>query len=209
MITVSVIVPCFNEEKHIANLLEALISQSYPISHTEVVIADGISTDGTRFVIRKFLEKNPELKISLIDNVKRNIPSGLNQAIAVAEGEYIIRLDAHSIPKFDYIERCISNLQAGRGENVGGVWVIKPGGNSWIARSIAFAAAHPFGVGAAKYRIGGSEQVVDTVPFGSFKKELFSRIGNFNENLLTNEDYEMNERIRKAGGKVWFDPSSL
>jgi succinoglycan biosynthesis protein ExoA len=207
MIEVSVIVPCLNEENHISNLLNAISSQSYPIDQMEVVIADGMSIDGTRHKIGRFLEQNPNIKLDIIDNEKRSIPSGLNLAISVAKGEYIIRLDAHSIPHDDYIERCISNLKAGRGDNVGGVWVIKPGSDSWIAESIAYAAAHPLGVGTPKYRIGGSAQAVETVPFGAFRRELFSRIGNYNENLLTNEDYELNVRILKAGGIVWFDPA--
>lgn len=207
MVEVSVIVPCLNEESHITDLLNALKSQTYPISQMEVVIADGMSTDGTRCKIRRFSEQNPNIKINVVDNEKINIPSGLNKAIANARGEYIIRLDAHSIPHRDYVEHCVSNLKAGSGDNVGGVWVIIPGNDSWIAKSIAYAAAHPLGVGNPKYRVGGSAQSVDTVPFGAFRRELFSDIGNYNENLLTNEDYELNVRIRKAGGIVWFDPA--
>jgi GT2 family glycosyltransferase len=146
------------------------------------------------------------LLVRIVDNPKKNIPSGLNIAIGAAGGEYIVRLDAHSIPYPDYIERCVAALRDELGDNVGGVWEIRPGGSHWIARVIAVAAAHPLGVGDARYRLGGFPQAVDTVPFGAFRKDLFGRIGLYDETLLTNEDYEFNVRIRQAGGQVWFDP---
>jgi hypothetical protein len=96
---------------------------------------------------------------------------------------------------------------AGRGDNVGGVWEIRPGAESWIAQSIAIAAAHPLGVGDAMYRLAASASEVDTVPFGSYRRTLIDKIGAYNESLLTNEDYEFNTRIRKANGRVWLDPS--
>jgi hypothetical protein len=110
------------------------------------------------------------------------------------------------MPYPDYIARCVAALQHGFGDNVGGRWEILPGASHWRARAIAAAAAHPLGVGDARYRLGGVAQSVDTVPFGAFRRELVERIGYFDETLLTNEDYEFNYRIRQAGGRVWFDP---
>jgi hypothetical protein len=101
----------------------------------------------------------------------------------------------------------VAALEAGAGENVGGVWEIQPGGPGWLARAIAAAAAHPLGVGDARYRLGGRAQAVDTVPFGAFRRSLISQIGFFNEGLLTNEDYEFNVRVRQSGGRVWLDPA--
>ena len=98
-------------------------------------------------------------------------------------------------------------LEEGRGDNVGGVWEIRPGADTWIAKSIAVAAAHPLGVGDAMYRHATRAAEVDTVPFGAFRRELIERIGKFDETLLTNEDYEFNTRIRKANGRIWLDPS--
>lgn len=207
MPSVSVIIPCYQEEKTIGALLKAINNQSYPHQDLEVIIADGLSTDRTRDEIKKFQLTHPELKVRVIDNPKVNIPSGLNRALEVAVGEYIIRLDAHSIPFPDYIRRCVENLERGAGENVGGVWEINPGGEGWIARAIALAASHPLGVGDARYRVGGKPQVVETVPFGAFKHSLIDKIGEFDENLLTNEDYEFNVRIKQSGGRVWFDPA--
>jgi succinoglycan biosynthesis protein ExoA len=207
MIEVSVIVPCYNEEARIQPLLEAVYGQTYPINQIQVVIADGLSTDSTRTVIDDFKTKHPDLEIRVVENSRRIIPSGLNRAIDAADGKYIIRLDAHSIPCSDYIQNCILGLIDGRGDNIGGVWKIQPGDDTWVAKSIAIAVAHPIGAGDALYRIGGKAQEVDTVPFGAFKKDLIKRIGMYDETLLTNEDYEFNARLRHAGGKVWMDPS--
>jgi succinoglycan biosynthesis protein ExoA len=207
MSSVSIVIPCFNEQTTIRSLLDAIYAQTFPRADLEVVIADGMSMDGTRAEIAAFADAHPDLHIAVVDNVKRAIPSGLNCALKEAQGEIIIRLDAHSIPYPDYVERCVADLETGLGENVGGVWEIRPGAQTWVANSIAVAAAHPLGVGDALYRHGTKPAVVDTVPFGAFKRELLALNGFFDETLLTNEDYEFNARIRKAGGKVWLDPS--
>jgi succinoglycan biosynthesis protein ExoA len=204
---VSVIVPCYNEQETIGLLLSAIYVQSVPHADMEVIIADGLSTDQTRARIAEFQLQHPDLEIKIVDNPLRIIPSALNRAIVVAQGEYVIRLDAHSIPATDYIARCIAALQAGRGVNVGGAWQIRPSANTWISRAIAAAAAHPLGVGDAFYRLGATARPVDTVPFGAFRRELINHIGLFDESLLTNEDYEFNTRIQESGGVIWFDPN--
>lgn len=207
MINVSVIVPCYNEQATICQLLNAIHGQSYPLDEIEVLIADGLSTDRTRGEINDFQLSHPQLEIRIIDNIRRVIPSGLNRAIESAKGKYILRLDAHSIPSHDYIKNCVNGLEEGKGDNVGGIWKIQPGASTWIAKAIAIAASHPLGAGDARYRIGGIAQEVDTVPFGAFHKELINKIGMFDETLLTNEDYEFNMRIKQSGGRVWMDPS--
>ncbi len=204
---VSVIVPCYNEQSTIRQLLEALRSQTFPRDEMEVVIADGMSTDGTRGAIAAFQKDFPDLTVCVVDNALRNIPSGLNRAIEASRGEIILRMDGHAKPYPDYVENCVKAHEAGRGDNVGGVWEIRPGAETWIAQSIAVAAAHPLGVGDAMYRLAASASEVDTVPFGSYHRTLIDKIGAYNESLLTNEDYEFNTRIRKANGRVWLDPS--
>ena len=203
---VSIIVPCFNEKRTIAMLLQAILNQSFPVSDLEVVIADGLSSDGTREVVHEFAESNPSLSINLVDNPKRNIPAALNVALDQAKGEFIIRLDAHSVPRPDYVSLCIEVLETTAAANVGGAWEIKPSSDGWVARSIAAAASHPLGAGDARYRYRGDAGEVDTVPFGAFRRSWVDRVGGFNEELLSNEDYEYNYRLRKAGGKIWFDP---
>ncbi|HZD58746.1 MAG TPA: glycosyltransferase family 2 protein [Anaerolineales bacterium] len=204
---VSIIVPCYNEQATIRLLLEALYLQSHPRQEMEVVIADGLSTDCTRGEIASFQQEHPDLPIRVVDNPKRAIPAGLNRAIESAWGEILLRLDAHSMPYPDYVARCVSALQRGLGDNVGGVWEILPGGQDWQARGIAAASAHPLGVGDARYRVGGQAQAVDTVPFGAFHRSLVARIGAFDESLLSNEDYEFNARVRSSGGQIWLDPA--
>jgi glycosyltransferase involved in cell wall biosynthesis len=204
---VSVIVPCYNEEATIRLLLDALYVQSYPRAWMEVIFADGMSSDRTREVIAAFASEHPDLRVKVVDNPQRIIPAGLNRAIQAACGETIVRMDAHSMPNPDYLRRCMEALEAGSGDNVGGIWEIRPANRSWIARSIAIAAAHPLGVGDARYRLGGPPQKVDTVPFGAFRRSLLERIGFFDETLLTNEDYEFNVRVRQSGGVVWLDPA--
>ncbi len=204
---VSIIVPCYNEEATIRHLLEALSAQTYARDLMEVVISDGLSTDHTLEVIAAFQQECPDLQVLVEKNPARTIPSGLNQAIRLARGEVLIRMDAHSMPIPEYIEGCVAALEAGKGDNVGGVWDIRPGAATWVAESISIAAAHPLGVGDAMYRLKAQAGAVDTVPFGSFRRSLIEKIGPFDETLLTNEDYEFNTRIRHAGGVVWLEPS--
>lgn len=204
---VSIIVPCFNEEATIAGLLEAILAQTLAAEQMEVVIADGMSTDGTRQRIAAFSQQHPQLAVRVIDNPARSIPSGLNLAIAAAHASTLLRLDAHSSPDREYVARSLHALDEGKGWNVGGVWQVRPGKPTWLAAAIAQAASHPFGVGDARYRYTSIAGAVDTVPFGSFRRELINTIGGFDESLQTNEDYEFNARIRLAGGTVWLDPA--
>jgi cellulose synthase/poly-beta-1,6-N-acetylglucosamine synthase-like glycosyltransferase len=204
---VSIIVPCLNEQDTIQQLLESIYHQTHPQNEMEVIIADGMSTDQTRQEIAAFQAGHPRLAVRIVDNPRKVIPAALNMALSAAQGEYIVRLDGHSQPAPDYIERCLAALQAGLGDNVGGRWQIWPRRATWQARSVAAAAAHPFGVGDARYRIGGAAQAVDTVPFGAYRRSLVAQLGLYDETLLSNEDYEFNARIRRHGGRVWFDPN--
>ncbi|NMC52849.1 MAG: glycosyltransferase family 2 protein [Chloroflexi bacterium] len=203
---VSIIVPCYNEQTTIRLLLDAIYQQSYRRDEMEVIIADGMSTDGTRAEIQTFQAQHPDLLVKVVDNTRRIIPAALNRAIEAASGSLIVRLDAHSRPDREYVARSVADLEAGLGDNVGGVWMIKPGADTWVARSIAVAASHPLGVGDALYRFTDTASEVDTAPFGAFRRDLVERIGFFDETLLTNEDYEFNTRIRLNGGSVWLDP---
>ena len=203
---ISIIVPCYNEQATIGLLLDALVHQTYPRGQMEVVIADGLSNDATREVIAAFQKAHPDLPLCVTKNEHRTIPSGLNQAGAAARGEIIIRLDAHSIPIPEYVERSVAALENGKGSVVGGIWEIRAGGKGTIATGIAEAAGHPLGVGDAMYRLRAKVGAVDTVPFGAFHRSLFQKLGGYDESLLTNEDYEFNTRVRQGGGVVWLDP---
>ena len=205
--TVSVIIPCRNEEKTIHLVLDAIRGQSYPRELLQVVIADGFSEDRTREEIAAFKTAHPDLDVLVVDNPKRVIPSGLNTAIRSSTGEIIVRMDAHSIPNKDYIALCVDALESDIAQNIGGVWDIQPGNEGWIARSIAAAAGNPLAVGDAHYRFTDKAAYVDTVPYGAYKRSLFDEIGLFDESLLANEDYELNTRILQSGGKIWLDPA--
>jgi len=203
---VSIIIPCFNEEKTIGGLLKAIQKQDYPLSSIEIVIADAFSTDETKKKISEFIKSNPSVIVKVVDNAKQTIPSGVNCAAKAAKGEILIRLDAHSEPNQEYVTTCVDLLRKNVAENVGGIWEIQPGEDTCIANAIAKAAAHPLGVGDAKYRISTKAQYVDTVPFGAFYKNTFEKLGRFDETLLANEDYEFNARLISGGGRVWLDP---
>ncbi len=204
--SVSVIIPCRNEEKTIHSVLDAIYSQTYSHELLQVVIADGLSEDHTREEIASFKNNHTDLDILVVDNPQRIIPAGLNAAIRASSGEIIVRMDAHSIPNPDYVALCVDALEKNIAQNVGGVWNIQPGKGSWIARSIAAAAGNPLAVGDAHYRFTDKAAYVDTVPYGSYKRGLFEQIGLFDETLLANEDYELNTRILQSGGKIWLDP---
>jgi len=171
----------------------------------EVIIADGMSTDKTRKKINSFNDVHPELRITVIDNPLKTIPSAINAAARASSGTYLLRMDAHAFPASDYIEKCLRNLQSGVGDNVGGVCVMIPGDDSWVGRAIAEAVGHPLGVGDALYRFSRESAFVDTVAFGAFRRDLFFEMGGFNEALHSNEDYEFNTRLRARGYKVYLD----
>ena len=203
----SIIIPCFNEQRTIGLLLQAIADQTVGAMSLEVILADGGSTDGTRAVVQDFAGRHPDLSIRLVENPTRAIPAALNRAIERARGQVVIRLDAHSIPQPDYVAQCLRVLKATGAANAGGAWEIHPSAPGWIARGIAVAASHRLGAGDARYRTSGQPGPVDTVPFGAYPRAWLERVGPFDETLLTNEDYEYNVRLRQAGGIIWFDPA--
>ncbi len=201
----TVVVPCKDEERYIGELLSGLVDQHFP--GLEIVIADGRSTDRSRYIVEMFATQNPQLRIRVVDNPLRNIPSGLNRAIAEASGEIIVRLDAHCRPAAGYLERSCAALDIPGVQVAGGVWEIRPGGPGPTAEAIALAVSSGLGAGGASYRMAHAQAAdVDTVPFGCFRRETWRTLGGYNEALLANEDYEFNFRVRSRGGRVYLDP---
>jgi cellulose synthase/poly-beta-1,6-N-acetylglucosamine synthase-like glycosyltransferase len=202
---VTVIIPCRNEEKFIAKCLDSVINQDYPKDRFEVLVIDGMSSDATREIIKKYVEENSFIK--MIDNPKKIIPAALNIGVKHAKGNIIVRMDAHSEYPKDYISKIIYWLDKSSADNVGGIWITKPGANTLIAEAIAIGLTSTFGVGNAYYRTGLSEpRYVDTVPFGAYRKEVFDKIGLFDEKLLRSEDDEFNLRLLRQGGKILLVP---
>ena len=206
---VSIILPCRNEEKFISSVIDNIINQDYDINYIDFLIIDGMSDDNTREIIDRY--KKAYSFIHLVDNPKRTVPYALNIGIKNSTGNIIIRLDAHAEYPPSYISTLVYYLDKLGADNVGGVWETFPSSNTKEAKSIATALSTPFGVGNAEYRIRYSvsrEYVeVDTVPFGCYRREVFDRIGLFDEDLTRNQDNEFNERLKKAGGKIYLIPN--
>ncbi len=201
---VSIIAPCRNEARFIENTLNSVLRGDYPADRMELLVVDGMSRDGTREIVSEMAKQDS--RIRLLDNPKKIVPSAMNIGIKAARGEYIARIDCHSTFASDYISKCIEVSRRTGAENVGGYWVTLPGADTDVARAIAAATSCGFGVGNAMFRLTGPERDVDTVPFGTYRKVLFDKIGLYNEGLVRNQDIELNSRIRKAGGRIIISP---
>jgi glycosyltransferase involved in cell wall biosynthesis len=203
-ITVSIIVPMRNEEKHIARCLESIMANDFPREQMEIIVADGSSDDRSREIVNRLTKRYPQIR--LIDNPKRVVSPGLNAAILISRGQYIVRMDAHSEYPPDYIAACVRELNKGKADVVGGRLITQPGAKTAAARAIALISQHPFGVGNSGFRLGWQGRYVDTVPFGAFHRDVFERVGLFRESLVRHQDFEMNARIRHSGGKIFLSP---
>lgn len=206
---VSVVIPCYNEERFIGAVLERLAAQ-YDATRCEIIVVDGGSTDNTRVVVAACAARLPDLSVRLVDNPARHIPGALNLGIAAARGEIIARMDAHAVPSANYLRRAIELLGDDDDMVVGMPCRISAATATATARAIALVVAHPFGIGDAQYRIAhtGAPRDVDTVPFGVFRKTLWQQLGGFDETLLANEDYDFNYRVRRQGGRVLLDTAA-
>ena len=200
-ITVSVIIPVYNEEKYIKNCIDSLIAQTYPAEKSEWILVDGNSTDKTVEIIENYI-KDGSYPIKLLHNKKKKTPYALNIAIEQSVGKYIIRLDAHSYFYPDYIEKCVHYLETTDADNVGGI--AETQANGFVGSAISKMLSTKFGVGGSDFRTGDGNRYVDTAPFGAFRREVFDRVGLFNTKLLRSEDNDMNARIRQSGGKIWL-----
>jgi len=202
---VSVVVPCLNEERYVAACLDSILATTYPADRLEVLIVDGMSEDRTRQIVAAYAKRHPAVR--LIDNPSHITPTGLNAGIRAARGDVIVRMDAHVVYPPDYIALSVTALQDTGADNVGPVIVTRPAEGKAVARAIAVALSHPFGVGNSHFRIGSRERRwVDTVPFGCFHRAVFDRVGMFDEELPRNQDDEFNFRLAKHGGHVLLEP---
>jgi len=202
---ISIIIPCRNEEEHISACLTAVLAFDYPMNYLEILVVDGMSTDATREIINDYITKYPFIK--LLDNFIKIVPTAMNIGIKAATGEFIARLDAHSEYPRSYIKDCLALIEKTGAANAGGRFVTIPNSNGPWAVPVAEVTAHRFGVGAGAFRVGAKPGFVDTVPFGFFRRDLFEKIGLFNERLTRNQDNELNARIRRHGYKIAFDPA--
>jgi len=197
---VSVIIPVLNEERFLFQAVSAVLNQQYE-SEFEVILALGPSKDKTNDVAKELAKDS---RVKLIDNPSGKTASALNQAIKNSRFDIIVRLDGHAIVDKYYLDNAVSTLLESNADNVGGL--MQAEGISNFEKSVAAAMTSKFGVGNAPFHVGGSPGEVDTVYLGTFRKSALERVGYFDESFVRAQDWELNYRIRKTGGKIWFNP---
>lgn len=204
---VAIVVPLLDEAPRLPDLLAAILAQNYPAEKMQVMLVDGGSRDDTRRLAAEASARHPF--ITLLDNPRRLAASGLNLALAHAEGEVFLRLDARTRPAADYVSACVQALQAGEEDGllagVGGPQIAF--GDSPAARVHALALNHPFGVGAPAYRTAARPLETETIYLGAYPVVWLRRVGGWDESFAANEDYELNTRLRGAGGRLLVDPA--
>ena len=198
----------------------------------EVLVVDGMSEDGTREIVGKYTDmslrgavvtKQPQesnglprsfqslaMTIKLLDDPKKITPAAFNLGIKDSKGRVIMIISAHATYEERYVSKCVKYLNEYNADNVGGRMVTLPRDNSFIGKAIVSVLSHPFGVGNSVFRVGARQpKWVDTVFGGCYKKEVFERIGFFNESLISSQDIEFNLRLKRAGGKTLFVPEII
>jgi succinoglycan biosynthesis protein ExoA len=198
----SVIVPCRNEKDYIAACVRSILAQEPPPGGFEIIIVDGMSDDGTRDILKRLVATEPLLRT--VDNPRRITPCGMNVGIREARGRYIAIMGAHNRYAPEYLCRSMEVLEETGADNVGGAMICEA--ESWLQRAIAAAHHSPFAAGNARWHNPDYEGPADTVFGGLYRREVFERIGLFDEELVRNQDDEFNLRLQRAGGKIWQSP---
>jgi len=205
---VSVVIPCRNEEKFIGKCLDSILANDYPKDRLELLVVDGGSEDRTREIVGEFTKKFSFIK--LVDNPRKITPCAFNIGIKDSQGEIIIIMGAHATFEKDYISKCVKYLDEYKADNVGGTMITLPRENTLVGKAIVCSLSSPFGVGNSRFRTGSKKPIwVDTVFGGCYRKELFDKIGLFNEELINSQDMEFNLRLKKAGGKTLLVPDVI
>lgn len=190
--------------RHIEGCLSSLARQDYPADRLEVILVDGRSEDGSREWLEAVgKEKWPQ--VIVLDNPGQTAARGLNIGVRQAKGDVVIILGAHSEIEPDFVAQNVRALAETGADCVGGP--IESVGKSFVGRTIALAISSPFGVGDARFRYSQQKGYVDTVAFGAYRREVFNRVGLFDEELRRNVDDEFNYRLASAGGKLWLTPA--
>lgn len=203
---VTVIVPCRNERRFIAACLTSLIENGYPTDRLQVLVVDGMSTDGTRQVVTTLAEQRP--CIELLDNPRWTTPVSLNIGVRAARGTYVLWMSAHNSYARGYIAESVRWAIGTGADNVGGVIVTAPRSDGLLAEAITAALTHRFGVGGSGFRLpGDTPRWADTVFGGCYRRDVFDRVGLFNEALTRGQDMEFNLRLARAGGRTLLVPT--
>ena len=202
--TVSVVLPVRNEVTFIDQSLGAVVTQNFPHDRLEVFVVDGRSDDGTPGAAQR-IAATSGVPVTVLDNPARIVPVSMNLALKRASGDVVIRVDGHCVIDADYVRCCIDALQRTGAECVGGP--METIGQTATAAAIAAAQSSRFGVGGVAFRTSEKPAFVDTLAFGAYRREVFDRIGGFDEELVRNQDDELNLRRTRAGGRIWMDPT--
>jgi len=198
---ISVILPVLNEEAHLAESVTAILSQDY-IGSFEIILALGPSHDQTNVIAEKLAARDSRVKI--VTNPSGKTAAGLNLAIAASESPVIVRVDGHAKIPDNYLSLAVSILRESGAVNVGGVMAAE--GVTKFEVAVSRAMRSPLGVGASRFHTGGNAGEVDTVYLGAFRREAINAVGGFDERYTRAQDWELNHRLRKNGGKIYFDP---
>jgi succinoglycan biosynthesis protein ExoA len=194
--------PLLNEERHLEDAVGAVVAQGYP-GQIQVVLAVGPGHDDTLAVARRLAERDP--RITVVENPSGRTPEALNLAVAAAEHDIIVRVDGHGFLSKGYIERAVRVLGETGAANVGGI--MRAQGVTDFERAVAIAMTSPLGVGGARFHTGGKAGPADTVYLGVFRREWLTAAGGYDPRFTRAQDWELNYRIRRAGGVIWFDPA--
>jgi glycosyltransferase involved in cell wall biosynthesis len=198
---VDVVMPIRNEADHLAVAVAAVRGQDYP-GRVRIFLGVGPSDDGTEQVAADLATSGDDLAV--VPNPSGSTPSGLNVAIRAGTAPIVVRVDGHSELSDGYIRRAVETMERTGAVNVGGLQV--PVAATTFEAAVAAATTSRLGTGGASYRVGGTDGPVDTVYLGVFDRGAIEAVGLFDERLIRNQDYELNIRLREAGGTVWFDP---
>ncbi len=199
--SLTVVMPVRNEEDTLAEAVESVLDQDYPVPF-QIVLAVGPSEDRTDAVAGELSRRHRSVRI--VRNPAGTTPAGLNAAIRAASGDLIARMDAHAQLSPGYLRRAAETSVRTGADNVGGIQ--RAVGTTPFECTVAAAMSSRFGVGDAEFHYGGEPGPTDTVYLGVFRHDALERVGGFDERLVRNQDYELNWRLRDSGGVVWFDP---
>ncbi|MCK5306112.1 MAG: glycosyltransferase family 2 protein [Candidatus Omnitrophica bacterium] len=203
IVNVSIIMPCYNEVQHIAKCMESIVANDFPKNKLEVLIYDGGSTDSTLNILKEYTQKYSFIHVK--SNNRKIQAAAMNLGIKEAQGDIVIRMDAHTVYEKDYISQAVKLLNETSAVNVGGPQAGQ--GNSYFTNSLVMALSNAFISGNAVYRSDKNvQQYVDTVYLGAWHKKDLEAIGGFDESFMVNEDYELNYRLRKKSGQILFSP---
>ena len=198
---ISLVLPVRNEANYIEACVESIFQQDYPAEKMEVIFVDGQSDDDTVQRLTALQERYPQIRV--LSNPNRTVPYAMNIGIRASTAPVIVRLDAHAEYMPDYVRLSVETLLTQDCDNVGGI--VDTRGRGFMGTAIASMLATPLGVGNSQFRVACEDGYVDTLPFGCFRRELFDRIGYYDERMTRNQDNELNYRIRKNGGKVFLN----